>query len=166
MRASKRNMCVRFEFKILKLNLAWTQKKRHFNLKFVHSFMLLILTIQKYESRGSSVGIGLATSWTIGVRGFASRQWLGIFLFSTASRRALGPTQPPIQWVPRLSPGVKRQGREADNSPPPSAKVKNAWRYASTPPIRLHSWYLLSTRTTLPYNTEIQMHFKSALIVC
>jgi hypothetical protein len=24
---------------------------------------------------------------------------LGIFLFATASRTALGPTQPPIQWV-------------------------------------------------------------------
>jgi hypothetical protein len=35
-------------------------------------------------------------------------------------------------------PGVKRPGREADHSPPSSAEVKNAWRYASTPPIRLH----------------------------
>jgi hypothetical protein len=42
---------------------------------------------------------------------------------STASRPALGPIQPPIQWV--LSPAVKRQGREADHSPPSSAKVKN-----------------------------------------
>jgi hypothetical protein len=48
------------------------------------------------------------------------------FLFSTASRPALGPTQPPIQWVPGvLSPGVKRQGREADHSPQTSAEVKN-----------------------------------------
>jgi hypothetical protein len=43
----------------------------------------------------------------------------------TASRTALGPTQPPIQWVLRaLSLGVKRPGREADHSPPSSVEVK------------------------------------------
>jgi hypothetical protein len=31
-------------------------------------------------------------------------------------------------------PGVKRQGREADHSPPTSAEVKKMWIYASTPP--------------------------------
>jgi hypothetical protein len=40
-----------------------------------------------------------AKGWTIGVLGFDSRRGLGIFLFATASRKALGPTQPPIQWV-------------------------------------------------------------------
>jgi hypothetical protein len=38
-----------------------------------------------------------ATGWTIGVLGFDSWRGLGIFLFTTASRTALGPTQPPIQ---------------------------------------------------------------------
>jgi hypothetical protein len=52
------------------------------------------------------------------------------FVFSTSSRPALGPTQLPIQWVP----GVKRTGREADHSPPTSAKVKKMWIYTSTPP--------------------------------
>jgi hypothetical protein len=38
---------------------------------------------------------------------------------------ALGPTQPPIQWVPgALSLRVKRPGREADHSTPSSADVK------------------------------------------
>jgi hypothetical protein len=36
-----------------------------------------------------------------------------------------------------LSLEVKRPRREADYSPPSSAKVKNAWSYTSTPPIRL-----------------------------
>jgi hypothetical protein len=60
-------------------------------------------------------------------REFKSRQGLGIFLLTTASRPALGPTQPPIQWVPTLSLRVKRPGSKADHLPPPSAEVKNAW---------------------------------------
>jgi hypothetical protein len=41
------------------------------------------------------------------------------FLFTTASSTAVGPTQPPIQWVQGAVPG-----READHSPPSSAQVK------------------------------------------
>jgi hypothetical protein len=52
------------------------------------------------------------------------------FLFSMSSSPALGLTQPPIQWVP----GVKRPGREADNSAPDSAEVKKMWIYTSTTP--------------------------------
>jgi len=33
--------------------------------------------------------------------------------------------------------GVKRPGREADHSPPPSSEIGNTWRYTSTL-IRLH----------------------------
>jgi hypothetical protein len=47
------------------------------------------------------------------------------FLFSTSSRPTLGPTHPPIQWVPgAFSQGVKRPTREADHSTPTSAKVQ------------------------------------------
>jgi len=46
-----------------------------------------------------------------------------IFLFTTESRMAMGPTQPPIQWVPgALSLGIK--WRESDHSPTSSAEVK------------------------------------------
>jgi len=76
---------------------------------------------------------GLTTGWTIGVREFDSRRELGIFLFSTASRPALGPTQPPFQWTPAaLSPGVKQLEREAAHPPPFSAVIKIAWSYSST----------------------------------
>jgi hypothetical protein len=33
-----------------------------------------------------------------------------------------------------LSTGIKRQGREADHSPPTSAEDKKTWFYTSTPP--------------------------------
>jgi hypothetical protein len=57
------------------------------------------------------------------VLGFDSRRGLGIFLFATASRTALRPTQPPIQWITgTLSLGVKRPVSETDQSPPSSAE--------------------------------------------
>jgi hypothetical protein len=62
-----------------------------------------------------------------------------MFVFATASRPALGPTQPPVQWIPEvLSLEVKRPAIEAGYSLPSSTKVKNAWSCISIPPIRLH----------------------------
>jgi hypothetical protein len=47
--------------------------------------------------------------------------------------------QLPIQWVPgALSLGVKRPAREADHSPPSSAKVKECLELYFHSPIRLH----------------------------
>jgi hypothetical protein len=68
----------------------------------------------------------LVTGWMIGVLWFHSRRWLGIFLFTTASRTTLGPTQPPIQWVPGdLSLGGGGKAAEAWSRPlPSSADVK------------------------------------------
>jgi hypothetical protein len=85
------------------------------------------------------------------------RRRLGIFLFTTASRMALGPTQPPIQWVPgALSLGVKWPGCEADHSPPSSAEVKNACSYTSTPQYVFTAWCLVKHRDnfTLPYKEQ------------
>jgi hypothetical protein len=50
------------------------------------------------------------------------------------SRRALRPTQPPLQWVP----GVKRPGRQVVYSPASSAEVENEWSHTVAPPIRFH----------------------------
>jgi len=62
-------------------------------------------------------------SWTIGVLGFNYWQGLGMSLFTTMSRMALRPTQPPIQWVPGALPlGLKWPGHEADHSPPSSVE--------------------------------------------
>jgi hypothetical protein len=78
---------------------------------------------------------------------FDSRQWRGIFLFTSASKLALGPTQLPLQWVPGiLSAGEKRPRRSADPSPRNSAEVKNAWGYTSTIPYIFMSWCLVKHR--------------------
>jgi hypothetical protein len=79
--------------------------------------MFRIIYYDRKESRYLSYGMDN--------RRFESRQGLGIFLFTTASRTALVPIQPPIQWVPEaLSLGVKLSRCEADHSPPSSVKVK------------------------------------------
>jgi hypothetical protein len=84
---------------------------------------------------------------TIEVLGFDSRRGLEIFLVTTASRTALGPTQPSIQWEPgALSLGVKQPEREAGHSTPSSAEVKSAWSYTSTPQYVFMAWCLAKHR--------------------
>jgi hypothetical protein len=68
-------------------------------------------------SRDSSVGIPtrLRPGWQIS-RGSISSSGKEIFIFFITSKTTLEPTQPPTQWVSRVpSPGVKRQGREAEH---------------------------------------------------
>jgi hypothetical protein len=97
-----------------------------------------------------------ATGWTIGVLEFDSQRGLETFLFTTASRTALGPTQPPIQWVPgTLSLGVKRLGREADHLRPSSVEVKNAWSYTSTPQYAFMVWCLVKQRDTFTFMSAV-----------
>jgi hypothetical protein len=62
-------------------------------------------------------------------RAFEVRSPAGAEDFPLASvfRPTLGPTQPPVQWVPEGPfPGDKaRPGSDADHSPPSSAEVVN-----------------------------------------
>jgi hypothetical protein len=78
--------------------------------------------------------------------GFDFRQGQEILLYSTASRPTRWSTQAPIQWaLGAISPGVKRQGREADHSPPSNDEVNNG---GVIPPLpHKSSW----CGTTLPF---------------
>jgi hypothetical protein len=97
---------------------------------------------------------GVALGYGLDDQGFESRQGLGIFLFTIASRPALGSTQPPIQWLPAaLSLGVKLPGREARHSPP--SKCRGQRMHGTKPPLPQYvfvAWCSVkSTGTTLPF---------------
>jgi hypothetical protein len=67
---------------------------KHHRCGCLKTYKILVRNL-KVGSRDSSVGI--ATRLRAERLGFDSRQRLGIFLFTTASRTALGPIQPPTQ---------------------------------------------------------------------
>jgi hypothetical protein len=86
--------------------------------------------------------------------GFDSPKLLGIFLFITTSRWALGPNNLPIQWVPgALSLEANRPGRKADHEPPSRAEVKNAWSCTSTPQYAFMAW--LSVKAGINFRKRI-----------
>jgi hypothetical protein len=87
-----------------------------FSVVSTNVFMHVYITIRKSfwtHCRRWRAGIAesvywLSTGWTVGVRFPVG---VGIFLFTNASRPALGPAQPPIQWVPgAVSLGGKAAG--------------------------------------------------------
>ena len=71
--------------------------------------------------RGPGSSVGIATGYRLDGPGIEARWGRD---FPHLSRPALRPTQPPVQWVPGLSWGKKRPGRDADPSLPSSAVVK------------------------------------------
>jgi hypothetical protein len=89
-------------------------------------FMLFCIYFVSWD-----ISVSIVTGWGLdgqgSVRGKSKR-----FLF-TVSRPALGPTQPPIQWVPGGSFPVS----EADSSPPSSAYVE-WWSYTCIPQCDKH----------------------------
>jgi len=70
---------------------------------------------------GPGSSFGIATSQGLDGPEIES-QWGGDF--PHLSRPTLEPTQPPVQWVPSLSCGTERPGRDADPSTPSSSVVK------------------------------------------
>jgi hypothetical protein len=112
------------------------------DISWVPQFQILILithtnphigvALVTKECHGSTVGI--ATSY--GMDCWGSIPGRGkILLFSIAP----GPIQPPI----KRQPGVKRLGREADHTPPSSAKVKNVGTIPPLPHVFM-AWCLIN----------------------
>jgi hypothetical protein len=101
------------------------------------------LHVTLFSTTPSNQGAGTAQSvktlgYGMGDPGFEYRQTHEMFLSSKTSRPVLGPTPPPIQWIPEFFPKETWPGREVDHSPPATAQVKNEWRHTCTPPISLH----------------------------
>ena len=69
---------------------------------------------------GRDSSVGIAARYGLDGPGIESRWWSD---FPRPSRPALGPTQPPVQWLLGLSQGQKRLGRGADHPPHLSAEV-------------------------------------------
>ena len=82
-------------------------------------------------------------------------------IFPNMSRPALGPTQPPVQWVPCLFPGGKeRPGRDADLSPPSSGvghERVELYLYSPYGPYGLYRASVPVQGCTLPYSRAIPL---------
>ena len=72
------------------------------------------------KNGGPGSVVGIATGY--GLDGPGIEYWWGRD-FPHLSRPALGPTQPPVQWVPGLSWDKERPERNADHPSPPSSTV-------------------------------------------
>jgi hypothetical protein len=113
-----------------------------------HLFNSLYLRSRLILSIGRESSVGIATGWTAEDWGFGSRQRQVIFLYSTVSRPALGPTHLRIHWVQSaLRLGLKQPVREAAHSPPSSAEVKNGGPIPSL----LHTSSWGGAGTNLPF---------------
>ena len=99
----------------------------NFNIPF-HNISLM--------GRDSSVGI--ATRYGLYGLGIESRRGRDL---PPQSRPVLGPTQPPIQWIPGLFPGGKAAGTWRWPLTPSSAEVKERVKLYRFPPLGLHGLF-------------------------
>jgi hypothetical protein len=124
--------------------------------------LLFLYWPSNYRSR--DIVVGKATGYELDDRGGRSSSSGGVknFIFSTASRLAMRPTLPPIQYLlAALSPTLKRPVREADHSPPTNAEVKKTWIYTIIP----HAFSRRSARYSCTFTTHLRLGNPSSLFL-
>ena len=108
-----------------------------------------LLHVNCYIRMGRDSVVSIVTRYGLDGPGIESQRGRD---FPHPSRPAMRPTQPPIQRIPGLFPGVKRPGRGVSYPPPSRAEVKE--RVEPIP--LLHLWaFMACSRVnftlTLPY---------------
>jgi hypothetical protein len=83
---------------------------------------------------GRDSAVSIATRYRLDVPGIQSRWGRDL---PHPSRPALGPTQPPIQWVSTSFPEVKRPGHGVNHPSHLASRLRKEYSYNSTPLLSL-----------------------------
>jgi hypothetical protein len=135
----------------------------------VAKYFILQYHVEHCYMVGRYSSVGIATRYRLDVPGIEPRWGRD---FSQPSRPALGPIQPPIQWVPGLFPEGKAVGCVVLNThPPSSARVKERvelYLYSPSGPSwpvlgRTLHFYLKLLRVSIPYGSSSGNHIKVTL---
>jgi hypothetical protein len=125
-----------------RLTYRQTYTSLHSKYSVRSSVLYIIISCLIFVVRPSS-SVSTVTRLQTGLPGFDFRLELGFLLLATASRPALGPTHPLLQWVP----WVKRSGRNVDHSPPSSAEVRMRGAIPPLPQYVFVAWCLIKQVT-------------------
>jgi hypothetical protein len=99
----------------------------------------MVFELSDFSTSAIYFSVGDETGW-----GGVQESFLSQCPAGTKLRKPIKKSHQWVLWV-------KREGREADHSPPPSVEVKNAWSYTSSPPnTPSRCGDELSTRIILP----------------
>ena len=142
-----------------KCTISLMQKCKNIIIYMSHLSSLIFFVLSLNGGWDSAVGITIR--YGLGGPGIESR-WGGRD-FLHPSRPALGPTQPPIQWVPGLSLGVKQPRRGIEHPLPSGAEVEGRvelYIYSSSGPLRP------VLGRTLPLPLPLPLNCICSLILC